>query len=105
LNTRDLREIEKNMNTNPRAKLVYTAMVYQITKEIGSMYASLNGKIDGLILTGGLCKSQSLVSNIKSKNSYISNVFVYPGSFELEALVFGGVSVLNDPSICKEYKS
>jgi butyrate kinase len=105
INTRDLRQVENKIESNQQAKLIYNAMVYQITKEIGGMYASLNGHIEGLILTGGLCNSDNFVSLIKQKNSFISNIFVYPGSFELEALVEGGLAVLNNPDICKTYQA
>jgi len=105
LNTNDLREVEKNINLNPQVKLIYNAMIFQICKEIGSAFATLNGEVNGLILTGGLCKSKLFTDYIKNKSKYFKNIIVYPGSFELEALASGGLNALNNPRKVKIYHS
>jgi len=79
-------------------------MDYQICKEIGSMYAVLNGDIYGLILTGGLVRSGKWVNDLKKRLSFIRRVFCYPGSFELQALADGAGRALRNPDLIREYK-
>ncbi len=73
---------------NEEAKLVWEAMLYQICKAIGSMAAALSGKVNNIILTGGLVRYPSLVEYITSHCSFIAPVVTYPGEIEQEALAF-----------------
>ena len=52
---------------DPEATLIYKAMAYQVAKEIGGASAVLHGKIDAIVLTGGLAYSKILVDEIKSE--------------------------------------
>jgi len=105
LNTNDLRIVEEKMYLNSYVKLIYDSMIYQICKEIGSAFGVLDGVVDSLILTGGLCLSKKFTYKIKKKCKYFSNVIIFPGSFELDALVFGGINAIKNPSIVKKYHS
>ena len=69
-------------------------MVYQIVKEIGGLFATLQGDISALILTGGLAKSKLLIDKIKNYLDFIEQIIIYPGSFELQALADGVSRVL-----------
>lgn len=103
--TRDLRETERRIRAGDETnELIYEAMIYQIAKEIGSMFAVLKGRIDGLILTGGLTHSNRFVKNIKDRLPFIAPVFVYPGSFELEALASGVYRVLSGKESARNYQ-
>ena len=84
-------------------KLIHDALAYQVSKEIGQAAAILSGKVDAIILTGGLAYDKSLVNYIKEKVEFISNVVVFPGEDELLALVEGGLRALNKEERVKEY--
>ncbi|MBT3299189.1 MAG: butyrate kinase [Candidatus Marinimicrobia bacterium] len=103
LGNRDLRSVEKRLNES-EVKNIYQAMIYQIAKEIGSAYAVLDGAVDGLILTGGLTHSNIFCDALRKKTSFIQQAMIYPGSFELEALVAGVLPILNQKEKAKIYK-
>ena len=96
LGTRDLREVERRMDAgDPEATLVFEAMVYQIAKEIGSMAAVLSGKVDALLLTGGMAHSERVVIRLRERLGWIAPMRVYPGENELQALAEGVFRVLD----------
>lgn len=104
LGTDDLEIIEKRISAgDEEAALVMDAMLYQISKEIGSMAAALGSRFDGLILTGGLANSQRIVSGITGRFSNFPAVLLYPGSLEMEALAQGAWRVLDGIEIEKTY--
>lgn len=95
LGTNDGRDVVKMIeNGDENAKLIFEAMAYQVAKEIGSCAAVLKGKVDAVILTGGLAYGEMLTSWIKSRVSFISDVVIYPGEDEMSALAQGGLRVL-----------
>lgn len=95
LGTKDALEIEKMIGKgNERARTVYMALAYQVSKCIGAMSAVLSGEVDAVVLTGGLANSKMLVSWIKSMVAFIANILVYPGEDEIAALLEGGLRVL-----------
>ena len=105
LNTNDAREvIEKVEAGDKKAKLVFDAMSYQVAKEIGSCAAVLSGKVDAIILTGGIAYGKATVSYIKERVEFIAKVVVYPGEDELLALAQGGLRVLDGSEKAREYK-
>jgi butyrate kinase len=88
---------------NEEALLVVRAMAYQISKDICSMAAPLEGKVDGVILTGNLCRARTLVREIRKRISFLGKIMIYPGEDELESLARGGYSVLTRAENVKEY--
>lgn len=105
LNTNDARVVgERADEGDAEAKLVQDAMAYQVAKEIGRCAAVLKGKVDAVILTGGIAYSKYIVNYIKERVEFISEVVVYPGEDELLALAQGGLRVLNGQEKAKEYK-
>jgi butyrate kinase len=104
LGTDDVEEIEKRIDKgDEKAKLVYEAMVYQIAKEIGAMSTTLYGKVDAIILTGGIAHSERLVNLIKERVEFLSPVLIFPGEDEMEALTLGALRVLSGEEKAKEY--
>ena len=79
-------------------------MGYQVAKEIGSCAAALSGKVDAIILTGGIAYGKIIVKYITDRVKFIAKVVVYPGEDELLALAQGGLRVLNGQEKAKEYK-
>ena len=95
LETNDVKEISKRIeNGDKHAKLILEAMAYTIAKEIGAMYAVLEGKVNATILTGGVAHSQFVTSYIENMISGFTKVVIYPGEDELEALALAGLRIL-----------
>ncbi len=95
LGTNDLREvIRRRESGDQHADLVFRSMAYQIAKEIGSRSVALEGKVDGIVLTGGLAYSDQFVQEITKYVSFIGPVMVYPGEDELLALSQGALRVI-----------
>lgn len=104
LNTNDARDVLREKEEgNKFAELIYNAFIYQVSKAIGEMATVLKGKVDSIILTGGIAYSPIVVSDIKERVEWISNVAVYPGEDELLALAQGAISVLDGEEEAKEY--
>ena len=61
---------------DPKAVLVWNTMIYQICKEIGAMSTVLSGKVDGIVLTGGLVRFDDIVEGIRSRCGWIAPISV-----------------------------
>ncbi|SEN21589.1 butyrate kinase [Lihuaxuella thermophila] len=104
LGTSDAREVEKMIaGGDEKAKLVYEAMAYQVAKEIGACSAVLSGKVDGIILTGGLAYGEMFTNMIKERISWIAPVYIVPGENELQALVEGALRVIRGEEEARTY--
>jgi butyrate kinase len=88
---------------NKKALLIKEAVSYQVGKEIGALAAVLNGKVDAIILTGGMAYQESHISSIRSMVEFIADVVVYPGEDELKALAFNGLLALDGKIEIKTY--
>jgi butyrate kinase len=104
LGTNDMREVLKRaQDGDAQAQLVFDAFTYQVGKDIGAMATVLKGKVDQIILTGGIAYGTAVVDAIKERVSFISGVTVYPGEDELLALTQGALRVLNGEEEAKVY--
>lgn len=102
--TSDCREIEARiMAGDEQAKLIYEAMAYQVGKGIGEMATVLKGKIDDIILTGGLAYSKMMTGMITEYVEFIAPVQILPGEDEMEALTLGTLRILKGEEEAKEY--
>lgn len=105
LGTNDGREINGRIKQGDEfAELIYKAMAYQIAKEIGAAAAVLEGKVDAILLTGGLAYDTLLTGWIQKRVEFIGQVKIYPGEEEMTALAEGGLRVLRGEEKAKEYK-
>ena len=96
LGTRDMIEVERRIDAgDSKAAMILEAMVYQIGKEAGAMAAVLKGKVDAVLLTGGIAHSERVVRQLRGYLGWIAPVHVYPGEDELQALAEGVFRVLN----------
>ncbi len=101
---KDFREVmEKIRGGDERSKEVVDAMIYQIAKDTGAMATVLEGKIDGIIITGGMAHEDYLVEHLKKRIAFLSAIYVYPGEDELQALAEGALRVLKNEEIAQEY--
>ncbi len=105
LHNNNMQECEKMANDgDENAKLVVDAFTYQISKNIGAMAAVLKGKVDQIILTGGIAYEKFITDSIKSRVEFIAPVTVYSGEDELLALAQGALRVLNGEEEAKIYE-
>lgn len=94
---------ERAKNGDQYAQMLWNTMIYQIEKCIGSMAAVLHGKVDGILLGGGMVHSKDLVSQITDTCGWIAPVSAYPGEFEMEAMASGASRVLAGKEKVKKY--
>ncbi len=85
------------------AAIVWHAMIYQIEKEIGAMAAVLKGKVNAILLTGGLVRFNDITESIEKDSSWIAPVFVYPGEVEQEALCYSTLDALEGKRPLNKY--
>ena len=94
--TNDMRNVEKMVSEgDKKAEEVREAFIAQVAKDIGAMACVLNGKVDQIIMTGGIAYDKAVTTGLKERAGWIAPVTVYPGEDELMALVQGGLRVLN----------
>ncbi len=92
------------MAGDEKTKLVVDAFCYNVGKDVGSMSTVMCGKVDAIILTGGIAYNDYIIKSITERISWISKVVAYPGEDELGALVHSTVEVLNGNITPKVYK-
>ena len=116
LGTRDLIEVERRIDSGdsgagvpetgqPKAAAVFEAMIYQIAKEAGAMAAVLEGKVNAVLVTGGMAHSECAVARLREYVEWIAPVKVYPGEDELEALAEGVFRVLDGEETVKRVEA
>ena len=86
-----------------KAAVIWNTMIYQLCKSIGAMAAVLEGKVDGILLTGGLVRFDDIVEGIKQRCGWIAPVTVYPGECEQEALAEAALEVLRGQKTARRY--
>jgi butyrate kinase len=79
-------------------------MAYKIAKEIGAMAAVLSGRVDRIVITGGIAHSRKLVGEVSERVAFIAPVLVLPGEEELEALAEGAQRILAGEESAKIYE-
>jgi len=104
LGTSSCIEVEKRIREgDKKAKIVYEAMAYNVSKDIASLGAVLYGKVDAIIITGGIAHSAMFTGMIKERVEYLAPVIVVPGSMEMEALAGGITRVLSGEEPVNDY--
>jgi butyrate kinase len=104
LGTRELQELlRRRADGDEPASLVFEAMVYQIAKEIGAMAAALSGRVDAILVTGGMAHASEMMEALGRRVQWIAPVRVYPGEDELLALAEGALRVLRGEEQAREY--
>lgn len=104
LGTKDAREIQARIDDgDAEAKLIFDAFVYAVAKEICSYGATFEGKVDRIVLTGGLAHSTYVVEEVRRMTAFLAPMEVVAGEFEMEALALGALRVLRGQEAAKEY--
>lgn len=104
LGTNSALEVEERIRGGDQsAYQVYEAMAYQIAKEIGAMAAVLRGRVDAVVLAGGLAGSEMLVNWIRDRVAFLAPVLVFTGEDEMRALAEGTLRVLRGELKAQEY--
>lgn len=104
LGTTDVAEIVERIKAgDEKARLVLGGMIYQVAKSIGAKAVSLYGKVDAILLTGGVAHSEYVTDQIRRRVDFIAPVHVYPGENEMEALAANGLAALRGELPVKEY--
>ncbi|MDO4290409.1 MAG: butyrate kinase [Eggerthellaceae bacterium] len=104
LGTADAREVEQRVERgDAKAALVQEALFYQIVKEIGAMACALAGRVDAILLGGGLVHSESLVRYVREHCAFIAPIYAYPGEFEMEAMAAGATRILDGEEQPRRY--
>ena len=86
LGTNDMLEVENwVLHGDKHAELILNAMIWNVAKCIAAEGAVLKGKVDAILLTGGLARSQYITDHIKERVEFIAPVTIYPGQDEMKA--------------------
>ncbi|MCR5507462.1 MAG: butyrate kinase [Lachnospiraceae bacterium] len=102
--TNDMRDVDKMVeNGDKKAAEVRDAFILQISKNIGAMACVLDGKVDQIVVTGGIAYDKYVVAELKKRCEWIAPFTVYPGEDELLALAQGGLAVVTGREEAKKY--
>lgn len=105
LGTTNVIEIERRIKEgDKKAELVLNAMIYHVAKAIAAEGAVLYGKVDAILITGGMARSNYVVERIIKRVEYMAPVRVFPGENEMEALVYNAGAVLRGEIEAKQYE-
>lgn len=104
LGTNDAREVSNRAAAGDKeAALVLEAFWHQMSKNIGAMATVLQGKVDQIIMTGGIAYNAATCDEIKKRCGWIADFTIYPGEDELLALAQGALRVLNGEEEAMQY--
>jgi len=104
LNVNDMRKVEEMVKAGDRdATLVFEAMAYNVAKEIGSLAPVLEGRIDAIVLTGGIAYDEYFVELIRRRVEFLAKLIILPGEDEMTALTQGALRVLNGEEAPKQW--
>lgn len=95
LGTNNVLEVVKRIEAGEmKAKLIYEAMAYQVSKTIGEMYTVLKGEVDAILITGGIAYDKAFVELIQERVYKLAPIHVFPGEDEMRALAMNGLMVI-----------
>ncbi|MDY0295920.1 MAG: butyrate kinase [Acidobacteriota bacterium] len=104
LGTNDMREVERRVDQgDEKAEFILRAMAYGIAKEIGAMATVMSGKVDAVVMTGGIAYDKRFVGWIRERTDFLAPAILLPGEDELRSLVLGGLRVLNGEEEAREW--
>lgn len=102
----DTRQLEEKIhNGDEEAKLIYEAMALNVAKNIAELFPVVSGKVEAILLTGGIACSDYFTQMVKERIAYLAPIVIYPGENEMESLAFGGLRVLRGQEEAHEFVS
>lgn len=102
--TNDMRDVEKMvLDGDKKTEEIREAFILQVAKDIGSMACVLKGKVDQIVITGGIAYDKAVVAGLKERVGFLAPITVYPGEDELLALAQGGLRILKGEEKAMEY--
>ena len=106
LGTNDVREVLRRIEDegDGHARLILDAMLYHVAKNIAAEAAVLCGHIDAILLTGGLARSEYVVSRLRQRIEFLAPIRCFPGEDEMGALALNALAVLQGKREAKVYK-
>lgn len=105
LGTHDMREVLSRIEDgDKKAELMVEAMTYHIAKSIAAQSAVLCGRIDAILLTGGMAHSDYITQRITRRVGFLAPVRIYPGENELLSLAEAALGVLSGQCLAKTYE-
>lgn len=105
LGTTDMKELLQRIEQGDKqVKLLVDAMIYQVAKSIAAQGAVLCGKIDAILLTGGMAYSDYITSRLRRRIDFLAPVHIYPGEDEMRALALNALAVLKGTRELKTYE-
>lgn len=104
LGTTDMKEILARIEAgDEQARLVVDAMIFQIAKAIGAEATVLYGKVDAILITGGIAYAPYITQRIRERVRFIAPVAVFPGQDEMQALALNALGALRGELEVKTY--
>lgn len=104
LGTNDLKEIMNWIKAGDKhAEVVVSAMIWHIAKNIAAEGSVLYGKVDAILLTGGMAKCDYIIERLKRRLNYLAPIHVYPGQDEMKALTENALAVLRGERAARDY--
>ncbi|MBQ4367202.1 MAG: butyrate kinase [Muribaculaceae bacterium] len=104
LGTNNMLEVEHRVEAGDKqAELIFNAMIYHVAKSIAAQGAVLCGKVDAILITGGMARSEYIMSRLHQRIDFLAPVHCYPGEYEMEALASNALAVLLGQTVAKEY--
>lgn len=105
LGTNDSREVQKRIGEGDEiARLIYEAMAYQVSKAIGGQATVLKGKLDAILLTGGIAHDSLFTGWLTERVGFMAPVRIYPGEDELAALAGNAYLALTQKISIHDYQ-
>ena len=105
LGTNNMREILARIKDgDEHAKLIVDAMLYHVAKNIAAEGAVLCGKVDAILLTGGMAHAEYIVHELRRRIGYLAPVYTFAGEDEMEALALNALAVLQGRREAKVYE-
>lgn len=104
--TNDLRQVSDRAAAGDEACQVFLkGFAVSVAKYIGALSVVVNGKVDAIVLTGGIANDKAIVADIKERVGFIAPVEVYAGENELESLAENGYGILAGEFDIKYYSN
>lgn len=104
LGSKDFLKVRDNyLAGDARTVEVVQAMAYQVAKEAGALATVVAGRVDAIIITGGIAFNEFFTEMIRQRIGFIAPVHIYPGEDEMQALAEGVNRVILGEETAKTY--